>query len=80
VNDAGSEHAPGHVLLHAEAARTWRVARGAFRASVRIDNLSDAAHIGSVIVNEGNGRYYEPGPGRGFWLGLRWDWAAADNR
>lgn len=30
----------------------------------RIDNLRDTAYVGSVIVNEGNRRYYEAAPGR----------------
>ncbi len=77
VNDTGSERAPGHVVAHLEAARTWRTARGSLRAFARVDNLLDRDHIGSVIVNEGNGRYYEPGPGRGWLLGLRWHWSAA---
>ncbi len=29
----------------------------------RIDNLFDREYVGSVIVNESNGRYYEPAPG-----------------
>ena len=45
-------------------------------AFVRIDNLLDQAYIGSVIVNEGNRRYHEPGAGRGILLGLRWQWDA----
>ena len=40
----------------------------------RIDNVVDQSTIGSVIVNEGNGRFYEPGPGRGFLLGAEWAW------
>ena len=77
VNDTGSERAPGHVVAHLEAARTWRLARGSLRAFARVDNLLDRDHVGSVIVNEGNGRYYEPGPGRGWLLGLRWNWSEA---
>ena len=30
----------------------------------RIDNLTDRRYAGSVIVNEGNGRYFEPAAGR----------------
>ncbi|MDH5832324.1 TonB-dependent receptor family protein [Luteimonas kalidii] len=74
VNDTGSEQAPGHAIANAEAARSWNTARGRWRAFARVDNVFDHAHIGSVIVNEGNGRYYEPAPGRGLLLGLRWDW------
>ncbi|WP_411833425.1 TonB-dependent receptor family protein [Pseudoxanthomonas mexicana] len=72
VNDAGSESAPGYALLHLEAARDWTLRNGRLRVFARIDNALDQAHIGSVIVNEGNGRYYEPGPDRGLRIGLRW--------
>jgi iron complex outermembrane recepter protein len=34
-----------------------------------VDNLADRNYVGSVIVNEGNGRYFEPAPGRTFLLG-----------
>ena len=30
------------------------------------DNLLDRRYAGSVIVNEGNGRFYEPAPGRNY--------------
>src|SRR5690606_34415519 len=70
VDDAGTGAAPGHGLLHLEAARRWATGAGALRVFARVENLLDRAHVGSVIVNEGNGRFYEPGPGRGWLLGL----------
>jgi iron complex outermembrane receptor protein len=72
VNDVGTESAPGHGLLHVEASRRWTTAAGPVRLFARIDNLLDRDHVGSVIVNEGNGRFYEPGAGRGWLLGLEW--------
>jgi iron complex outermembrane receptor protein len=33
--------------------------------------MFDAAYVGSVIVNDANGRYYEPSPGRNYLLGLQ---------
>lgn len=36
----------------------------------RVDNLFDREYVGSVIVNESNGRYYEPAPGRNYGVGL----------
>jgi iron complex outermembrane receptor protein len=72
VNDVGSEAAPGHAVLHFELAREWSSDAGRMRGFVRLDNLLDKTYIGSVIVNEGNGRYYEPAPGRGLWFGLQW--------
>ena len=37
---------------------------------LRVDNLADRDYVGSVIVNEGNRRYFEPAPGRTWLLGL----------
>lgn len=74
VNDLGSATAPGHALLNLETSRDWRFGGQRLHGFTRIGNVLDRRHIGSVIVNEGNGRYYEPGPGRTWLLGLRWDW------
>lgn len=74
VNDPGSETAAGHALLNLEASRDWRLAHHRLHAFARIGNVLDRRYIGSVIVNEGNGRYYEPGPDRTWLVGLRWDW------
>ena len=71
ANDSGAAHAPGYGLLDLELSRRFG-ASGAWRAWARIDNLRDRRHIGSVIVNEANARYFEPGPGRRLWLGLTW--------
>lgn len=40
----------------------------------RVDNLFDREYVGSVIVNESNGRYYEPAPGRNYGVGLSVAW------
>ena len=75
VNDVASESAPGYLLLHLEAAREWKFASGGLRAFARIENALDQGYVGSVIVNEGNGRFYEPGPGRTFLVGAQWQWS-----
>jgi iron complex outermembrane receptor protein len=74
ANDLGDARAPGHALLNLEAVRQWRTTHGPLRVFARVDNLLDRRYIGSVIVNDGNQRYYEPGPGRGWTLGLEWQW------
>lgn len=76
VNDLGQQAAPGYGLLAVEASHEWAAPTGTWRAFARVDNLFDRAYVGSVIVNDGNGRYYEPGPGRTFLLGLEWRFAA----
>lgn len=73
VDDANSESAPGHVR-HAIALRWQHPDAAGWHAFARIDNLLDRRYIGSVIVNEANGRSFEPAPGRSVTLGLGWGW------
>ncbi len=68
VNDTGTGFAPAYTLAGMEAAHEF----GKLRLFARVDNLFDKAYIGSVIVNDGNGRYYEPGTGRQWIAGMQW--------
>lgn len=74
VNDSNSERAPGYGLLGASGAYVFDLAHWRVRAFVRVDNLLGEDYVGSVIVNDGNGRFYEPGPGRSALAGARLDW------
>lgn len=74
VNDLGTERAPGYALLNLEAGHRWTLRRGELRAFGRVDNVLDQRYIGSVIVNDGNGRFFEPGPDRRVSMGLQWSW------
>jgi iron complex outermembrane receptor protein len=49
----------------------WRHAAGPWRlaAWVRVDNATDARHVGSVIVNEAQRRFFEPSAGRAWFAG-----------
>jgi iron complex outermembrane recepter protein len=75
VNDLATASAPGYTVFNLEASRRWQTAHGTLRGFARVENLFDRSYIGSVIVNDGNGRYYEPGPDRGYTVGLQWDFA-----
>jgi iron complex outermembrane receptor protein len=46
------------------------VGRWTFREFLRVDNLADRNYVGSVIVNEGNRRFFEPAPGRTWLVGV----------
>ena len=74
VNDRNSASAPGYLRVAADLGYGLRVAAAQLQLSARIDNLFDRRSIGSVIVNDGNGRYYEPAPGRGVALAARLAW------
>jgi len=69
ANDRNSVNAPGYAVaaLHAGYVMQWR--NWDFNAFARVDNLFDRQYVGSVIVNEGNSRYYEPAPGRNWTVG-----------
>lgn len=71
ADDANLAWAPGYATFDLGVERRWQFGKVGLRAFARIDNLLDRHAIGSVIVNDGNGRYFEPAPGRGFMLGLR---------
>jgi iron complex outermembrane receptor protein len=45
--------------------KRWRIAE-----FVRVDNITDRQYVGSVIVADGNGRFYEPSPGRNWLAGI----------
>ena len=72
VDDASTERAPGGLRIDLDAGYVFRFRAGRrLRLSARVDNLADRRLIGAVVVNDGNGRYYEPAPRRSFMLGAR---------
>lgn len=70
VDDRNTAAAPGYGIVNLVASHELRFDGLRFSAFVRANNLADRGYAGSVIVNEANGRYYEPAPGRRFLLGL----------
>jgi iron complex outermembrane receptor protein len=71
VNDLNTEFAGAYTVWGLRAGleqrgRAWRITE-----FVRVDNLTDKEYIGSVIVSEANGRYYEPAPTRNFMVGVQ---------
>jgi iron complex outermembrane recepter protein len=72
VNDRNSDFAPGFALASLRWSKPY-VFNGGLRLEwlLRLDNLANRAYSGSVIVNEGNGRFFEPGAPRSLLVGLR---------
>ncbi len=71
VNDTNSEAAGGYALMNATVGAEQKQGGWRFTEFLRIDNLFDRKYIGSVIVNDGNGRYYEPVSGRSYLFGVK---------
>ncbi|WBY01013.1 TonB-dependent receptor [Ramlibacter tataouinensis] len=70
VDDANSDAAPAAATANLRLSLEQAVGRWTLREFARIDNLADRAYAGSVIVNEGNGRFFEPAPGRSWLVGI----------
>jgi len=71
VNDRNSEAAPAYTIGSVRVGATQRFGAWTLRAFVRADNVTDRDYVGSVIVGDTNGRYYEPAPGRTWFAGAR---------
>lgn len=72
VNDNNTDHpAPSYTLMNLRLGAEQQSGPWTFNELLRLDNLFDRKYIGSVIVGDRNGRYYEPGPGRGIYGGIR---------
>jgi iron complex outermembrane recepter protein len=74
ANETATVAAPGYGLLHVDVGRNWSIGGGELRGFARLENLLDRNYVGSVIVNEGNGRFYEAGPERSITVGAQWQW------
>ncbi|SFF32314.1 iron complex outermembrane recepter protein [Fontimonas thermophila] len=74
VNDVNDEAAPSYALVHVGAGYVFPGPGTRLRLFVQANNLFDAAYAGSVIVNDANRRYYEPGPGFNVFCGLSLHW------
>ncbi len=70
VNDINSDAAASFVTLGSHVGYLAQINRWTLSASARLDNLTDRKYAGSVIVNEGSGRYFEPAAGRNYVLSL----------
>lgn len=70
ADDENDVKAPSYTVVGVNSGYKWLVQNWTLDLFGRIDNLFDRNYIGSVIVNESNGRYYEPAPDRNYSVGL----------
>ena len=70
VDDSNTDAASGSSVLNLRVSLAQKTGRWSLREFLRVDNVGNRDYVGSVIVNEGNGRFFEPAPGRSWLLGL----------
>ena len=68
---ANSEFADAHSTVNLVAGFTQQGTGWALSEFLRVDNAGNRNYVGSVVVNDANGRYYEPAPRRSLLLGLQ---------
>ena len=74
VNDQNTQAAPGYGVLASSVGYAFDLRDARVSTFLRLDNLLDHKYVGSVIVNESNGRYYEPAPDRTIFAGVKVTW------
>ena len=74
ANDENTAKAPSWTVVGLTTGYKWSYGRMDMDLFGRVDNLFDREYVGSGIVNESNGRYYEPAPGRNYGIGLNLAW------
>lgn len=71
VDDINSDTAPSYTVVAANVGYLWVNQDWKVNTYARVDNLFDRNYVGSVIVNDGNSRFFEPADGRNFSVGMR---------
>ena len=70
ADDENTAKAPSYTVVGLNTGYKFNYGSWGMDVFGRVDNLFDKEYAGSVIVNESNGRYYEPAPGRNYGVGL----------
>ena len=70
VNDANTDATSTSTVFNLRARWSQRIGGWQFSQLLRIDNLADRRYAGSVIVNEGSGRFFEPALPRTWTAGI----------
>jgi len=70
VEDTNTQKAaPAYSVFNWRAKFEQKVDHWTFHQTLRLDNLLDRQYVGSVIVADGNNRFYEAAPGRSWYAG-----------
>ena len=70
VDDQNSDAASAYVIGNLHLGFGQKIDGWRLKEFLRVDNFGDCKYAGSVIVNDGNGRFFEPASRRNWLLGL----------
>ena len=70
VNDANTEFAAAYPVFDVSGGYAAELGSARLSVFLRLNNILDRRYAGSVIVDDGNGRYFEPAPGFNVFAGV----------
>jgi len=71
ANDANSQSAPGNAVFNLRLGKRFQLGEQSLEPYLGVDNLLGREYFDNLRINDGNARYFEPGPGRTLYAGLR---------
>ncbi|MEP6998493.1 MAG: TonB-dependent receptor, partial [Betaproteobacteria bacterium] len=69
VNERNTDAAPAYAVANVRAGFEQRIGMWTLREFARVNNLADRNYVGSVIVGDTNGRFFEPAARRNYLVG-----------
>ncbi|HEX8010327.1 MAG TPA: TonB-dependent receptor [Casimicrobiaceae bacterium] len=70
VNDRNTDAAPSYAIANVRVGFEQKLQAWMFREFVRVNNLLNRNYVGSVIVGDTNGRFFEPSAQRNYLVGV----------
>jgi iron complex outermembrane receptor protein len=72
ANDINTSNASasGYVISNFRAFARQEYQRWKITETARLNNLFDTYYVGSVIINQASNQYFEPSPGRNWFVGI----------
>ncbi|MFI4884795.1 MAG: TonB-dependent receptor family protein [Steroidobacterales bacterium] len=70
VNDANTEFAAAYPVLNVSGGYAAELRSTRLSLFLRLNNILDRHYAGSIIADDGNGRYFEPAPGFNVFAGV----------
>ncbi len=70
VNDVNTDRADAFTVVNWRLALEQKSGGWRFNEFARVNNLFDEKYVGSVVLNDSGGAFYEPAPGRNYILGV----------
>ena len=70
VNDRNTDAAPASTMSNVRISFEQRGERWVLREFARLNNLTNRSYVGTVIVGDANGRYFEPAAKRNALFGI----------